>query len=146
MLEKTLESPLDCKEFKPVNPKGNQSWIFIGRTDAKAEVQFFGKELTHSGMRLKAGAEGNDRGWNGWMTSQTRWTYVWAFSSSWWWTGKLLCCSPCSHKVSNTTEKLNWTDAYIHTRICIQSYVSIFWVEVFRYKLYTVGHEYRVDS
>ena len=38
MLEKTLESPLDCKEIKPVNPKGNQSWIFIGRTDAEAEV------------------------------------------------------------------------------------------------------------
>ena len=38
MLEKTLESPLDCKEIKPVNPKGNQSWIFIGRTDAEAEA------------------------------------------------------------------------------------------------------------
>ena len=37
-LEKTLESPLDCKEIKPVNPKGNQSWIFIGRTDAEAEI------------------------------------------------------------------------------------------------------------
>ena len=39
MLEKTLESPLDCKEIKPVNPKGNQSWIFIGRTDAGAEAE-----------------------------------------------------------------------------------------------------------
>ena len=38
MLEKTLESPLDCKEIKPVNPKGNQSWIFIGRTDAETEA------------------------------------------------------------------------------------------------------------
>ena len=38
MLKKTLESPLDCKEIKPVNPKGNQSWIFIGRTDAKVEA------------------------------------------------------------------------------------------------------------
>ena len=38
MLEKTLESPLDCKEIQPVNPKGNQSWIFIGRTDAEAET------------------------------------------------------------------------------------------------------------
>ena len=37
VLEKTLESPLDCKEIQPVNPKGNQSWIFIGRTDAEAE-------------------------------------------------------------------------------------------------------------
>ena len=42
MLEKTLESPLDCKEIKPVHPKGNQSWIFIGRTDAEADIQCFG--------------------------------------------------------------------------------------------------------
>ena len=39
MLEKTLESPLDCKEIQPVHPKGNQSWIFIGRTDAEAEAE-----------------------------------------------------------------------------------------------------------
>ena len=38
VLEKTLESPLDCKEIQPINPKGNQSWIFIGRTDAEAEI------------------------------------------------------------------------------------------------------------
>ena len=42
MLEKTLESPLDCKEIQPVHPKGDQSWVFIGRTDAKAETQYFG--------------------------------------------------------------------------------------------------------
>ena len=42
MLEKTLESPLDCKEIQPVHPKGNQSWIFIGRTDAEAEIPYFG--------------------------------------------------------------------------------------------------------
>ena len=42
MLEKTLESPLDCKEIQPVHPKGNQSWIFIGRTDAEVELQYFG--------------------------------------------------------------------------------------------------------
>ena len=42
VLEKTLESPLDCKEIKPVHPKGNQSWIFIGRTDAEVKLQYFG--------------------------------------------------------------------------------------------------------
>ena len=42
VLEKTLESPLDCKEIHPVHPKGNQSWVFIGRTDAEAEVPIFG--------------------------------------------------------------------------------------------------------
>ena len=50
MLEKTLESPLDCKEIKPVNPEGSQSWIFIGRTDAEAETNTLAtwyEELTH---------------------------------------------------------------------------------------------------
>ena len=42
VLEKTLESPLDCKEIQPAHPKGDQSWVFIGRTDAKAELQYFG--------------------------------------------------------------------------------------------------------
>ena len=64
VLEKTLESPLDCKEIQPVHPKGNQSWIFIGRTDAEAEspntLATWGEELTHLKRpwcleRLKAG-------------------------------------------------------------------------------------------
>ena len=42
VLEKTLESPLDCKEIQPVHPKGNQSWVFTGRTDAESELQYFG--------------------------------------------------------------------------------------------------------
>ena len=42
VLEKTLKSPLDCKEIQPVHPKGDQSWVFIGRNDAKAEIQYFG--------------------------------------------------------------------------------------------------------
>ena len=96
VLEKTLESPLDCKEIKLVNPKGNQPWIFIGRTDAKAETPALWPphaELTHlKGLwcweGLGAGGEGDNRGWNGWMASLTRWTWVWASSRSWWWTGK----------------------------------------------------------
>ena len=97
VLEKTLESPLDCKEIKPVYPKGNQSWIFIGRTDAEAEApilwppdvknQLIGKD-SDVWERLKAGGEGGDRGWDGWMASLTWWTWVWASSKSWWWTGK----------------------------------------------------------
>ena len=53
MLEKTLESPLDCKEIQPVNPKGNQSGIFIGRTDAKAELQHFGHLMQRTDSREK---------------------------------------------------------------------------------------------
>ena len=70
MLEKTLESPLDCKEIQPVHPKGNQSWIFIGMADVEAEIPILAawcKELTHwkrpwCWKRLKAGGEGDHRG------------------------------------------------------------------------------------
>ena len=81
VLEKTLESPLDCKEIQPFHPKGNQSWIFIGRTDAEVEIPIavatWYKELTHfkgpwCWERLKVGGEGDDRGWDGWMTSRTQ--------------------------------------------------------------------------
>ena len=102
VLEKTLESPLNCKAIKPVNPKGNLSWRFIERTDAGAETpvlwppdgknQLIGKDLMLE--RLKAGGEGDNRGWAGWMASLTQWTWVWVSSRSWWWQGSLTCCSP----------------------------------------------------
>ena len=83
VLEKTLESPLNCKEIKLVNPKRNQLWIFIERTDAEAPTLWcWCKEPTHwthlkrlrCWERLKAGGEGDDRGWDGWMASLTQQT------------------------------------------------------------------------
>ena len=97
LLEKTLESPLDCKEIQPVYPKGNQSWIFIGRTDAEAETPTLWPpdvkswliwKDPHAWERLTAGGEGDDRGWDGWMASVTQLTWVWVSSGSWWWTGR----------------------------------------------------------
>ena len=92
VLEKTLESPLDSKEIQPFHPKGDQSWVFIGATDAEAETPVLAtwwEELTHLKRpwfweRLRAGGEGEDRGWDGWMASPTRWTWVWVDSWSWW--------------------------------------------------------------
>ena len=93
VLEKTLESLLDCKVIKPVNPKGNQSWIFIGRTDAKDEVPILWPSDAKNGLigkgpdagkDLKTGGKGDDRGWDGWMASLTQWTWVWSSSGSWW--------------------------------------------------------------
>ena len=97
LLEKTLESPLDSKEIQPIHPKENKSWIIIGRTDAEAETPILwppdaknwligGRPLCRE--RLRAGGEGNDRGWDGWMASLTQWTWVWGNSRSWWWTGR----------------------------------------------------------
>jgi len=59
VLEKTLESPLDCKEIQQVHPKGNQSWVFFGRTDAKAETQYFGHLMWRADSLEKADAGRN---------------------------------------------------------------------------------------
>ena len=95
VLEKTLKSLLDCKEIQPVHPKRDQSWVFIGRTDAEAETPILWppQELTHwkrpwCWEGLRAGEEGDTRGWDGWMASPIRWTWVWVNSGSWWWTGR----------------------------------------------------------
>ena len=94
--KRLFESRLDCKEIQPVHPKGNQSWIFIGRTDAEAETTMLwppevknlliGKDSCWEG--LKVGGEGDDWAWDGWMASLTLWKRVWVSSGSWWWTGK----------------------------------------------------------
>ena len=123
VLEKTLESPLDSKEIKPVNPKGNQPRIFIGRTDAEAETPILAtwcEELTHLKRpwfweRLKAGGEGDDRGWDGWMASQTQWTWVWVNSRSWWWKGRPgILQSMGSQRVGHDwATELNWKDFHV---------------------------------
>ena len=88
-----LRGPLDCKEIHPVHPKGDQSWVFIGRTDLEAEAPIWCKELPHwkrprCWERLKVGGDGDNRGGDGWMASATQWTWVWVSSGCWWWTGK----------------------------------------------------------
>ena len=106
VLEKTLESPLDCKEIQPVNPKGNQFWIFIGRTDAEAEVpilwppdeknQFIRRDPEKKKRREpdagkdwrreeKGRTEDEIVGWHHWLFTCS---WVWAISGSWWWTGR----------------------------------------------------------
>ena len=117
-----LETPLDCKEIQPVHPKGDQSWVFIGRTDAEAgtpnTLATWREKLTHLKRpwcweRLRAGGEGDDRGWDGWMASPTQWTWVWVESRSWWWTGRpgmLWFMGPQRFGRDWATE-LNWTDS-----------------------------------
>ena len=97
VLEKTLGSPLNCKEIKPVNFKVSQSWIFIGRTDAEAEApilwppnamsQLIGKE-PDIWKDWGQEEEGDNRGWDGWIASLTQWTWVWASFGRWWRTRK----------------------------------------------------------
>ena len=116
VLEKTIESPLDCKEIRLVNPKGNQSSTFIGRTDAEAEVRILGNFMQRrrpwSWERLRAGGEGDDRGWDGWMSSPTWWTWVWEDSGSWWWTGRpgVLWFMRSQRVRHDWATELNWTE------------------------------------
>jgi len=97
VLEKTLKSPLDCQEMKPVNPKGNQCWIFIGRTDAEAKAPILWPPDVKNWLIWKDPDAGKD--WRQEEKGMTEdemvgwhyrlWgTWVWASSRNWWWTGK----------------------------------------------------------
>ena len=96
VLEKTLESLLDCKEIQPVHPKGDQSWVFIGRTDAEAETPILWPPDVKSWLIWKDSGAGKDwrreekgmTGWDGLMASPARLTWGWVNSGSWWWTGR----------------------------------------------------------
>ena len=92
----SMQSLMHCNEFQPVHPKADQSWVFIGRTDAEADFPILWPPDTKRWLirkdtcweRLKAGGEGDDRGWDGWMASPTQWTCIWVNSWRWWRTGK----------------------------------------------------------
>ena len=90
VLEKTLNSQLYSKEIKPLNPKGNQFWIFIGRTDAKPEASILWPPDVKNWLIVKYPDSGKDWRWEKGMTENEKiaWTWVWASSVSWWWTGK----------------------------------------------------------
>ena len=82
VLEKTLESPLDCKEIQPVHPKGDQPWVFCGRNDAEAETPMLWPPDAKNWLIWKDPDAGKD----GWMASPTWWTWVWVNSRNCWWT------------------------------------------------------------
>ena len=96
VLEKTPESPLNSKEIKSVNLKGDQPWILIGRTDAEAEAPVFCLSDMNSQLIGQVPVAGKDRGqkengvrgWDGWMASPMQWTWPWATSGRWWGTGR----------------------------------------------------------
>ena len=127
VLEKTLENPLDCKEIQPVHSKGGQSWVFFGRTDVKAETPILWPPHAKSwliGKDSDAGRDwgqglGDDRGWDGWMASLTRWTWVWVNFGSWWWTGRPgVLWFMWSQRVGHDwATELNWTEKYLKWKL-----------------------------
>ena len=111
VLERTLESPLDCKETLRRSVLGvhwkDRCWSWSSNT-----LSTWCKELTHLKRpqccgRLRAGGERDNRGWDGWMASLTRWTWVWVDSGSWWQTRRP---GSLGRKEWDTTEQLNWTE------------------------------------
>ena len=121
VLEKTLESRLDSKEIKPVNPKGNQPWIFIGRTDAEAEAlilwppdaksSLIGKDLDPGkdwGQEEKGATEDEMVGWHHQLGGHEFKQAPGVGNGQW----SLACSSPWGHKESDMTERVNWTDIF----------------------------------
>ena len=118
VLEKTLESPLDCKEIQPVHSKGNRSWVFFGRNDAKAETSVLWPPYAKSWLTGKDSDAGRDwgqeekgttedemAGWHHWLDGrESEWTPGVGDGQ-----GGLACCDSWGHKESNVTE-LNWTE------------------------------------
>ena len=119
VLEKTLESPLDCKEIKAVHPKGNQSWIFIGRTGAETEAPILWPPDTKNwltGKDLEAGKDWRPEdkgvtedemvGWHHRLDGHEFEQAPGVGDGQ----GGPVCCSPWGHKESNMTERLNWIE------------------------------------
>ena len=117
VLEKTLDSPLDCKEIQPVHSEGDQSWDFFGGHDAEAESPVLWLPLAKSWLTGKDSDAGRDwgqeekgttedemAGWHPWINRRG---FGWTLG---WWTGGLVCCTSWGHKESDRTEGLNWTD------------------------------------
>ena len=119
VLEKTLESPLDCKEIQPIHSKGNQFWISIGKTDAEAETPILWWPDAKNWLIGKDPDTGKDWRWEekgttedemvGWH-HQTWWTWVWVNSGSWWWTGKPGVLQSMGSQRVGHDWVLNWTE------------------------------------
>ena len=118
VLEKTPDSPLGCKEIQPVHPKGDQSWIVIGRTDTEAETPILWPFDVENQLIGKDPDAGKDWGWEekGMIEDEmvdgvinTMDMSLSTGSGSWWWTGKPGVLQSMGCKESDTTEWLNWS-------------------------------------
>ena len=131
VLEKTLESPLDCKEIQTVHSKGNQPWVFIGRTDVENETPALApwcEELTHLKrpdvgkdwrQEEKGTTEDEMVGWHHWLNGH-EFTQTLGVGDG---QGGLACCGPWGCEESDMTEWLNWTELYLEN---IEFYAEVF--------------------
>ena len=150
VLEKTLESPLDCKEIQPDHPKGDQPWVFFGRNDAKAEIPvlwppngkswLIGKDSDSGrdwGQEEKRTTEDEMAGWYHWLDGyESEWALGVGDGQ-----GGLACCSSWGRKESDTTEGLKWTELmpltatewivnsheHTHTQMNVCTHLTVSW-------------------
>ena len=152
VLEKTLESPLVCKEIQPVHLKRGKSWVFIGRTDAEAETPILwpdaknwliGKDPDVEkdwGQEDKGMTEDEMVGWHHWLIAHEFEQAPGVFDGQ----GGLACCSPWGHKESDTTEWLNWTEltetlgTYNNKVVFLLMNLEIGWVDL---KIWNSWHQ-----
>ena len=138
---------LGLQKIQPVHPKGDQPWIFIGRTDAEAEAPVLWPPDVKNRLilkrpwcweRLKVGGEVDDRGWDGWMASPAWWTLVWVGSGSWWWTGKpgMLQSIETQRVGHNWVTELYW---------CFLLKITMHYILCCHYLKYQELWEYRVE-
>ena len=118
LLKKNLESTLDCKEIQPVHPKGNQSWIFIGRTDAEAETPILwpldaknwliwrDPDAEKDWRQEKETTEDEMVGWQNWLNGREFELGPGVGDGQ----GSMACCSPWGHEELDTSERLKWTE------------------------------------
>ena len=166
VLEKALESPLDSKEIKPVNPKGNQPWIFIRGTHAEADVPILWPPDGNSRQwkrpwcweRLKSKREEGGRGWDGWTASLPQQTWVWAILGVSEGQGGLVCCRPWGHKGSDTLSDRRstvcWYDTFIYcntittirlANTSIKSHNCHFFLVVRTFDILSPGYWFKVE-
>ena len=136
VLEKTLESPLDCKKIQPVHPKGDQSWVFIGRTDVEAETPILWPPDAKSRLIWKDPDAGKDWrqeekgttedemvGWHHWPNGHVFEQALGVGDGQ----GSLARCSPWGGKESDMTEQLNWTEPVISVGFPLWSLNKCIW-------------------
>ena len=145
MLEKTLENPLDCKKIQPVHPKGDQSWIFIGRTDVEAETPILWPPDVKNWLIWKDTDAGKDWrqeekdttefeivGWHRWLNGHEFEQSSGVGDGQ----GSLVCCSPRGRKELDTTERPNWTEGRCCPLLkwglilCIFVGLPLSWIEI----------------
>ena len=141
VLEKTLERPLDCKEIKPVHPKEDQSWMFIGRTAAEAEAPILWPPDVKNWLIWKDPDAGKDWGqeekgmtvdemvgWHHWLNGHEFEQALEVGDGQ----GSLVCCSPWGRKESDMTERLNWSESNQEQVFDGIKYIPLYWTLIYQ--------------